>query len=89
MNFLVPIITTFIISLFITPVVKILAVKIGAIDKPNERKVHKKLMPRMGGLAIYISFLIGVALFPPDMIDVWPIILGATLIYGQSFLVQQ
>ena len=34
----------------------------------------------MGGLAIYTSFLIGVALFPPDMIDVWPIILGASLI---------
>lgn len=80
MNFLVPIITTFIISLFITPVVKILAVKIGAIDKPNERKVHKKLMPRMGGLAIFISFIIGVALFPPDLIDVWPIFLGATII---------
>ena len=80
MKFLVPVITTFILSLIITPIVKKIAFKVGAIDKPNERKVHKKLMPRMGGMAIYISFLIGVALFPPDMIDVWPIILGATLI---------
>lgn len=80
MTFLVPVITTFIIALIMTPLVKKLAIRIGAIDKPNERKVHKKLMPRMGGLAIYTSFLIGVALFPPDMIDIWPIILGASLI---------
>lgn len=80
MAFLVPIITTFILSLVITPLIKKLAIKIGALDKPDERKVHKKLMPRLGGLAIYFSFLAGVALFPPDMIDVWPIVTGATVI---------
>ncbi|RHW37262.1 undecaprenyl/decaprenyl-phosphate alpha-N-acetylglucosaminyl 1-phosphate transferase [Neobacillus notoginsengisoli] len=38
-----------------TPLVIKLAVRIGAVDKPNERKVHQKLMPRLGGLAIFIG----------------------------------
>ena len=45
-----------IISLILVPFVAKLAIKIGAVDKPNERKVHTKIMPRMGGLAIYLSF---------------------------------
>lgn len=39
-----------------TPLVKKLAVRIGAVDQPNERKVHTKVMPRLGGLAIYLGF---------------------------------
>lgn len=46
------------LSLLLVPGVGKLAVKIGAVDKPNARKVHTKIMPRMGGLAIYISFFV-------------------------------
>lgn len=45
------------LSLLLTPVVKWFAVKIGAVDHPNERKVHEGIMPRLGGLAIFLSFL--------------------------------
>lgn len=80
MDFLVPIIATLIISLIATPFVKKLAVNIGAVDKPNERKVHKTLMPRLGGLAIYISFIMGVLVFLPDIQDDLPILIGATIV---------
>lgn len=40
-----------------TPLVKKFAFKVGAIDKPNHRKVHTRIMPRLGGLAIYIAFV--------------------------------
>ncbi|NMD68818.1 undecaprenyl/decaprenyl-phosphate alpha-N-acetylglucosaminyl 1-phosphate transferase [Bacillus sp. DNRA2] len=56
----------FLASIFLTPLVKKLAFKIGATDKPNQRKVHLKIMPRLGGLAIYISFIIGLAIIQPD-----------------------
>ncbi|ULT56449.1 undecaprenyl/decaprenyl-phosphate alpha-N-acetylglucosaminyl 1-phosphate transferase [Neobacillus drentensis] len=52
-------------SIFLTPLVKKLAFKIGATDKPNQRKVHQKIMPRLGGLAIYISFIIGILIIKP------------------------
>jgi UDP-GlcNAc:undecaprenyl-phosphate/decaprenyl-phosphate GlcNAc-1-phosphate transferase len=56
----------FICSILITPFVKKLAFKIGATDKPNQRKVHQKIMPRLGGLAIYISFVVGVLITQPQ-----------------------
>ena len=53
----------FLLSIFLTPFVGKLAVKLGATDKPNERKVHSKIMPRMGGLAIFLSFFITFLIF--------------------------
>ena len=58
---------TFLIVTFLMPVIKKIAVHVGAIDIPNERKVHKKPIPRLGGLGIYIGFIIGYLLFfKPD-----------------------
>lgn len=51
-------IVSFIISLFLVPICKKIAFHINALDIPNERKVHQKTMPRLGGLAIYLAFLI-------------------------------
>jgi UDP-GlcNAc:undecaprenyl-phosphate/decaprenyl-phosphate GlcNAc-1-phosphate transferase len=52
-------IASFITVLIVTPLVMKLAIKIGAIDKPNKRKVHERVMPRLGGLAIFIGVIIG------------------------------
>src|SRR4051812_45414368 len=56
----------FLCSVLITPIVKKLAFKLGATDSPNKRKVHLKIMPRLGGLAIYISFLFGLLILHPS-----------------------
>lgn len=61
---LIPIILLpFIVTVFITPVIKKIAEHIGALDIPNERKIHNKPIPRLGGLAIYCGFLVGYILF--------------------------
>ena len=62
-NIFLIVLTTFIASLILVPIIKKLAVHIGAMDIPNERKVHTKPMPRLGGLAIFLSFLLGYILF--------------------------
>lgn len=46
------------LSLIITPSVIKLAFRFGAVDRPNARKVHEKIMPRMGGLAIFAAFIL-------------------------------
>ena len=76
----------FLLSLVITPLIKRLAIKIGAVDQPNHRKVHQKVMPRLGGLAIFISMLVGVLILQPDSQYFWPIILGSTIIIITGFL---
>ncbi len=42
-----------VLSLVLTPLVRRLAFKIGAVDNPNARRVNKIPMPTMGGLAIF------------------------------------
>jgi UDP-GlcNAc:undecaprenyl-phosphate GlcNAc-1-phosphate transferase len=41
-----------------TPLVRELAIKTGLVDKPNARKIHKRPIPLMGGIAIYLAFLL-------------------------------
>ncbi|MFC5700908.1 glycosyltransferase family 4 protein [Cohnella faecalis] len=53
------------LAMILTPLVKKFAIRIGAIDVPNQRKVHTRIMPRMGGLAIFASFTVVIlALLP-------------------------
>jgi len=53
-----------IVSFLMTPVVKSFAYKVGAIDVPRDaRRMHKVPIPRLGGLAIFIGFMISVFLF--------------------------
>lgn len=59
---------TMILAFLLTPLIKKLAFKIGAVDKPNSRRVNKVAMPTAGGLAIYIAFSISVLSFFPDLI---------------------
>lgn len=53
----------FIFVTVIIPFIKKIAFHINALDIPNERKVHTKPMPRLGGLGIYAGFLLGYMLF--------------------------
>ncbi|MBQ3441997.1 MAG: undecaprenyl/decaprenyl-phosphate alpha-N-acetylglucosaminyl 1-phosphate transferase [Selenomonadaceae bacterium] len=46
-----------VVALLVTPLVILLANKTGAMDAPDARKVHKKPIPRIGGLAIYAGFM--------------------------------
>lgn len=48
----------FITSYVFTPYTIRLARKVKALDKPKDRKVHKRIMPRLGGIAIVIGFLV-------------------------------
>ena len=70
----------FITSIVITPIVKKIAFIVGATDRPNQRKVHQSVMPRLGGLAIYISFLLGIYILRPLSVNSSAIILGGAMI---------
>ncbi|NIM96529.1 MAG: hypothetical protein GTO24_00170 [candidate division Zixibacteria bacterium] len=46
------------VSIFVTPYVGKLGRWIGALDYPDERKIHSGVIPRCGGLAIYLAFFL-------------------------------
>ncbi|MGE7769375.1 glycosyltransferase family 4 protein [Viridibacillus arvi] len=73
-------IVAFIASILLTPLVKRLAFRVGAVDRPNYRKVHAKIMPRLGGLAIYLAFLIGIFILRPMHEAMLPLLIGSFVI---------
>ena len=62
-NILEILLVTYIVSFLLVFLTKKIAVHVSALDYPNERKVHKKPMPRLGGLAIYGAFLFGYIMY--------------------------
>ena len=71
---------TFLASLLLVPLVKKIAHHVNAIDIPNERKVHKVPMPRMGGLAIFGAFILGYMLFAKTSIQMLSILIAGFVI---------
>lgn len=51
-------IIAFIIGLFLVPLVIAYSEKKGLLDKPDERKIHSHPIPRLGGVAIWISAIL-------------------------------
>lgn len=62
------------------PMVKWISYHVGALDYPNERKVHKKPMPVMGGLMIYLGFLFGYMLFVPQSTQMLAILIASFIV---------
>lgn len=79
-NIFLIVLVTFLTSFLSMPLIKKIAVHINAIDIPNERKVHTKPIPRLGGLGIYISFLVGYMLFAEGSFQMISILIGGFLI---------
>ena len=72
-----------VVSFLASPVVKNFAYKVGAIDVPKDaRRMHKVPTPRLGGLAIFLGFIVSAFLFVPIRGDreMQSILMGAVII---------
>ena len=70
-----------VVSFIMCPLVKSFAYKIGAIDVPKDsRRMHKKPVPRLGGLAIFLGFMVSILLFVHIDHQMKGILLGAVII---------
>ncbi len=45
------------------PYIRKFAIRIGFVDKPNQRKIHTEPVPLLGGMAIYFGFVVTSAIF--------------------------
>ena len=80
-NIIFALAVAFVISFVATPVVRSFAKQVGAIDVPDKKRhIHSHPIPRMGGLAIFLGFLLSVLLFANITPQVRGILLGAILI---------
>lgn len=71
----------FISSLLLIFLIKKISIYLNIVDIPNEgRKIHKKAMPLMGGVGIFLSFLIGYMLFAPKNTLMLSILISSFLV---------
>jgi len=64
MEFLIALNLSFFLAIILTLVVKKIALKLKIVDQPDkERKIHKKPIPLLGGIAIFLSFFIILSYF--------------------------
>jgi UDP-GlcNAc:undecaprenyl-phosphate GlcNAc-1-phosphate transferase len=68
------------VALLATPVAKRLAWRIGAIDHPRERGLHREATPRLGGLAILLAVVSSCLVFLPHDQQTTGILIGAGVI---------
>lgn len=72
---IVAVICASLLAYTLTPPVRVLAYKLGAIDVPTDgRRMHTRPMPRLGGLAIFMSFVIATLIFceiTPTLVAIW------------------
>ncbi len=81
LKMLLAFIVALVISFLMTPPVKDFAAKVGAIDVPKDgRRVHDHPIPRMGGIAIFLGFVISLLLFVNMSTQVMGLLVGAVII---------
>jgi len=80
--------TAFVLALVLTFAVKAFCYKVGWLDRPAERRVHTKAVPRLGGVAMFLAFVIVAILFyapgansnPTEISIFWLLLVASTFI---------
>lgn len=84
MNYLFPFLVALITSAVLVPVNIFFAKKFGAVDDPKKRShpaiLHKKIIPRAGGVPIYIAFVVAAFIFAGFSKEIIGIILGGLIL---------
>ena len=81
LKLLFTLVVAFLTSYAATPAVKLIARKMGAMDEPKDgRRMHKKAIPRLGGLAIYYGFIVSVLCFAEVDYALLGVLLGSVVI---------
>ena len=60
-SWLVSLIVALLLALLLTPIVEKIALRVGAVDRPGERRVHHRTTATAGGLAIFAAFWLAIA----------------------------
>lgn len=95
--FILAMIATWLLSLILTPLVRFLSLRVGAVDQPNARRINTLPMPSAGGLAVFLSFLIVTTMVLPKITGhieaprpyltyILPVLVGAAIVTFTGYL---
>ena len=75
------ILLSFCLSYLLTQVMCGLAWRIGAVDRPNSRKMHKNATPLLGGVAVFLAFSIGAVSMLEYSFELKGVVYAATVVF--------
>ena len=78
--------STLLLGLFLTILARSASHRVGLVAAPRADRWHQKPTAMMGGVAIYIAFLIGFLVFAPKHQHTWAILGGATLLFATGLV---
>lgn len=70
----------FFLTYLLTPAMRLAAARLNIMDLPDERKIHKKPTPKLGGLAIYMAYVLVIFFNFDFSIELKGVIIGGTII---------
>ncbi|MFC1845662.1 glycosyltransferase family 4 protein [Candidatus Dependentiae bacterium] len=72
---------SFLFAFYLVPLLRVVAIKLNVLDVPDGSvKKHKEPVPYLGGVAIYIAFIVALALVLPFENNMFPFLTGSTLL---------
>ncbi|MBI5152314.1 hypothetical protein HZA39_02170, partial [Candidatus Peregrinibacteria bacterium] len=86
MQFLYPIMFAFALSFVLTAMAVKIFPRFGMLDRPWKYGLKRPRIPYYGGICLYITFVIAVALFLPFDKHVVGVLIGGTMIFVVSLL---
>ena len=72
--------TSFLFVMLVTPFIIRVANHVGALDIPNKRKVHTVPIPRLGGVGIFLGFLLGYMIYGTPSAIMNSVLIGSFII---------
>src|SRR5215510_2285963 len=83
---LIPPVVSFALAVALTPVVRVLARRLGFIAKPKTDRWHKKPTAMMGGVAIWLAVILTIVALVPHTPAAWVIIGAASFLFLVGFV---
>lgn len=80
MIYLLVFFSSLILTIFFTPFLIEYLKKLDIVDRPNERKIHKNLTPRMGGIIIYAITIVAITAYYRDLNHIRLLVLSSMVI---------
>lgn len=78
--------TALLTALIMVPFLRKWALSTGTVDIPDERKVHRTAVPRIGGIAIFMSFLFSLLVYSDLAPPIRGLLAGALIIFFTGFV---
>lgn len=86
MLYAIPLLTAALIVGVLVPLLRLLALRIGFVDIPGSRKIHREPVPLLGGVAIYAGVVIPMAFYCGWTAQTKVVLLGGTLLVMTGLL---